>query len=58
MLGEPTVGLGPAPLNHMVDAGRTVILIEHHLDLIKTADQSIPVGGPVVATSRARRRTQ
>jgi excinuclease ABC subunit A len=31
-------------LNRLVDAGHTVLLIEHHLDVIKTADHIIDLG--------------
>lgn len=64
VLDEPTTGLHTDDVKHLlivlqklVDAGNTVLLIEHNLDVIKTADYLIDLGpeggdngGTIVAT--------
>ena len=51
VLDEPTTGLHAADvhklievLNRLTDAGNTVVVIEHNLDVIKTADYIIDLG--------------
>lgn len=51
ILDEPTTGLHPADIQHLlnvlgrlVEHGNTVVVIEHNLDVVKTADWIIDVG--------------
>jgi len=51
ILDEPTTGLHPADIQHLlnvlnrlVDSGNTVVVIEHNLDVIKTADYIVDIG--------------
>ncbi len=51
ILDEPTTGLHPADIQHLlrvlgrlVDGGNSVVVIEHNLDVIKTADYILDIG--------------
>ena len=43
-------------LNRLVDLGNTVLVIEHHLDVIKQADWILDLGPEGGAAGRANRR--
>jgi len=72
LLDEPTTGLHFDDikkllyvLNHLVEMGNTVVVIEHHLDVIKTADFVIDLGpeggtegGRIVGTGTPEEITQ
>lgn len=51
ILDEPTTGLHPADIQHLLNVlgtlvtqGNTVVVIEHNLDVVKTADWIIDIG--------------
>ena len=68
ILDEPTTGLHTADVHRLInvlqklaDAGNTIVVIEHNLDLIKVCDHIIDIGpeggdegGTIVATGTPR----
>ena len=72
ILDEPTTGLHFADIEHLlkvldqlVDSGNTVVIIEHNMDVIKTADHIIDLGpeggdggGQILAEGTRRSRLQ
>lgn len=51
ILDEPTIGLHPADVrkvltswNHLLDAGHSIVVIEHNLDVLRSADYVIDLG--------------
>jgi excinuclease ABC subunit A len=60
VLDEPTTGLHPrdvdrllSQLNHLVDAGHTVVVVEHEMRVVAQSDWVIDIG-PGAGTSEAR----
>jgi excinuclease ABC subunit A len=72
VLDEPTTGLHLddvkkllVVLNRLVDGGNTVLVVEHHLDVIKTADWVVDLGpeggdagGAIIAEGTPEQITQ
>ena len=60
-MDEPTTGLAGADvkklltvLNRLLEAGHTVVVIEHNLDLIKAADWVVDLGPGAGASTGTR----
>ena len=63
LLDEPTTGLHPADvevlmaqLHGLVDAGNTVVVVEHDMGVVATADRVVDLGPGAGARGRPRRR--